>query len=109
MIMGWSDAVRRMNDKVLAAFGEDAVYTPFGGTAKPVRAVQTQVDLTVSGRKYGRPVAKIGVSGSDVPRPQDGDTVEMGGMKWTVRVDGVDFQALLVEGFWTVWATGSTE
>jgi hypothetical protein len=74
-------------DATFAAFGIDALYTPAGGEAVPVRVIARRPDTIVGfgETRIHAETAMFEVRASDVANPRPGDQVAVGGDNFVIQ------------------------
>lgn len=81
-----TDAFAAMNAAVMTAFGQPVIYRPKGLSPLSTSAVVSFIhDSDEQG--YSIDIARLQFDASAVPKPQNGDEVEIDGKTWTVRLD----------------------
>ena len=74
-----------------SALARDIVYTPVAGTPKTIRAVIKSPDRIVDVREMAihTPTLVVDVRVSDIATPQEGDTLTIGTLLYTVQGEPV--------------------
>jgi hypothetical protein len=74
-----------------SALARDIVYTPVSGTARTIRAVIKSPDRIVDVREMAihTPTLVVDVRVSDVPDPNEGDTLSIGALTYVVQGEPV--------------------
>lgn len=80
-----SDArAQRAIDAVFRAFGRDAVYTPAGGAAVPVRVLFVRPDVIadIGGTRHFGPAQLVELRAAEIAAPKKGDGIAIDGKSY---------------------------